>query len=304
MTETPRLIHLLFAVLMVFLTESSEISSWIQGLESDSFQVREESSRKLLQQGQEAINPLRELAETDRGEAAIRAVQLLVILSENKDQRTSEEAAEALESLVESDNPIILPRVQERLTVDQNRRNARALNALVKLGAKVHYYAPELAPRGDNLPDEPIEQVARLSYIVIGSDWKGGEEGFRLLHRIDSLPTLYVTRSVKVSEDVLLDVQEHSPFLVIQRRGDAWLGISADTTIESCIISEVKKGSAADLAGIRIGDMIVGIGGKEVTTFASLIDLISEKTADEEVEVEFLRGGEQEKVLVKLQAWK
>jgi S1-C subfamily serine protease len=47
-----------------------------------------------------------------------------------------------------------------------------------------------------------------------------------------------------------------------------WLGISSNEAFGRLLVSRVAKGSPAEKAGIRQGDLILGVAGKEVGTLA------------------------------------
>ncbi len=63
----------------------------------------------------------------------------------------------------------------------------------------------------------------------------------------------------------------------------------------------VIKGSAADEAGIKIGDIIVQVGDEKITNEYALSDLISKRSVGEEVEILVIRDEEERKITVKLQ---
>jgi S1-C subfamily serine protease len=68
------------------------------------------------------------------------------------------------------------------------------------------------------------------------------------------------------------------------------------------VISEVTPGSAADDAGIRIGDVIVALNGQDVTGIEDLSALVRSYQAGETVVVDVIRGGEQVQLGVTLGA--
>jgi len=57
------------------------------------------------------------------------------------------------------------------------------------------------------------------------------------------------------------------------------------------VVTEVYQGSAASQAGLRRGDVIVGLGGSEVNDESSLRYLAATKAPNEQVIFEFYRGG-------------
>ncbi len=83
--------------------------------------------------------------------------------------------------------------------------------------------------------------------------------------------------------------------------------------IKGVIIGKVIRGGAADRAGlkgaretvmgqIQLGDVLVSVSGKSVTTIDNLMDVLEAHKVGEQVMVEILRGNRHEKVSVTLQA--
>ncbi|MDC8448863.1 MAG: trypsin-like peptidase domain-containing protein [Nitrospira sp.] len=83
--------------------------------------------------------------------------------------------------------------------------------------------------------------------------------------------------------------------------------------IKGIIIGKVTRGGAADRAGlkgaretmmgrIQLGDIIVSVAGKSVTTIDDLMDVMEAHKVGDQVSVEIVRGNRREKVSVTLQA--
>ncbi|MBL8036720.1 MAG: trypsin-like peptidase domain-containing protein [Nitrospira sp.] len=83
--------------------------------------------------------------------------------------------------------------------------------------------------------------------------------------------------------------------------------------IKGVIIGKVTRGGPADRAGlkgaretmmgqIQLGDILVAVSGKAVTTIDDLMDALEEQKVGDQVTVEILRGNRREKVSVTLQA--
>lgn len=81
-----------------------------------------------------------------------------------------------------------------------------------------------------------------------------------------------------------------------------WLGVAVYTVTPllaasenlpvdtGAFIEEVVDDSPAQAAGLRVGDIIIGFGGKEVYDIADLIEAIRSSRVGEEVEIVFVRG--------------
>jgi aminopeptidase YwaD len=74
----------------------------------------------------------------------------------------------------------------------------------------------------------------------------------------------------------------------------AWLGSVPDfTPVERGVkLSGVTKGSPADTAGIRAGDVIVGLGTHDVADLQGMTDALRAHKPGDVVDVQVLRGGE------------
>lgn len=83
--------------------------------------------------------------------------------------------------------------------------------------------------------------------------------------------------------------------------------------VKGLIIGKVSRGGAADRAGLKgaretttgrveLGDIIVAVGGRPVTTVDELMDVMEDHKVGDQVSVEVLRGNRRERVPVILQA--
>jgi serine protease Do/serine protease DegQ len=68
------------------------------------------------------------------------------------------------------------------------------------------------------------------------------------------------------------------------------------------LISSVEPGAAADRAGLKVGDVVVGIDGREVEDTADLRNALGVLRAGAEVELEVMRAGRLERVRAKIDA--
>ncbi len=70
------------------------------------------------------------------------------------------------------------------------------------------------------------------------------------------------------------------------------------------MIADVDPGSAAELAGLRMNDVIIEIEGQPVGNFQRLIQIIESKEPGNHVPIVFRRGVELHQVDAELQTWK
>ncbi|MFG2677843.1 S1C family serine protease [Streptomyces sp. NPDC048392] len=88
--------------------------------------------------------------------------------------------------------------------------------------------------------------------------------------------------------------------------GRAALGITARTVVDrgyrpaGVAVVEVSDGGAADDAGLRSGDVIVGLGGTDITTLTSLAEALASMRPGDRTKVTYTRGGDERTVEVAL----
>jgi S1-C subfamily serine protease len=108
------------------------------------------------------------------------------------------------------------------------------------------------------------------------------------------------------------------PLLAELRRGatgaenQGYLGVQSQTltpdiaqqfglgTDRGAIVAQVVPGSPADQAGIRRGDVVVGFGGKRITTADELVGAVRARHPGDKVEITVTRGKDERKVTVTL----
>jgi len=91
-----------------------------------------------------------------------------------------------------------------------------------------------------------------------------------------------------------------------------WLGVSVQgitediaknlnlKTAEGALVSDVFKGDPAEKAGIKTGDVIIEIDGKDVRDTHELIKIVAGVTVGDKVEIKVLRDGRQKAFTVKV----
>jgi len=85
------------------------------------------------------------------------------------------------------------------------------------------------------------------------------------------------------------------------RPGDAWLGVEGEDRPDGVLVRRVAQRSAAALAGVRRGDLLVEIDGEEIRSDRELILAIAGRSPGEQVEVVVRRRGERVPLVAVLQ---
>jgi serine protease Do len=76
----------------------------------------------------------------------------------------------------------------------------------------------------------------------------------------------------------------------------AYLGVSTEKDTKGARITEVIEGSAAEKAGLKEGDIITNVGGKNVSGPETLAEAVRSFKPDETVDIAFVRDGKEKKV--------
>lgn len=89
--------------------------------------------------------------------------------------------------------------------------------------------------------------------------------------------------------DIGLDIQEITPALA------AGLGLSRDSGV---IVADVHQGGSAEKQGVRPEDVLVGINGEPVQTFAEFVSRIYRSRPGDSMRLELLRGAKDFRVVI------
>ena len=163
---------------------------------------------------------------------------------------------------------------------------------------------PSLTIRRAKITDRGIDSLRQLKtlrtlavlYCPIGD---ASVESLGALGGLAAL-RLYGTSVTPEGKDQL--VQSLRGTRVDVRRG-AFLGIGCDPTQPGCVIYTVRPNTAAEKAGLQIGDLIEKYEGQPVQNFEELTAAISRNGPGEVVSVEIVRGDETLTKQLKLGDW-
>lgn len=85
-----------------------------------------------------------------------------------------------------------------------------------------------------------------------------------------------------------------------EMKSGAFLGVITNEHEKGAAIEEVQKETAADKAGFQKGDIITKVGDNKIENPDDLVEAISAKKPNDEVEITYLRDGKEKKAKVKL----
>jgi hypothetical protein len=285
----------------------AEIEHWIADLNAPEFAIREQATEQLQATGTAAVEPLLKAAPACGLEASVRITAILRSWYTSGREELIDAAETTLEALSESKNRHLAGRSDAVLKqFSYTIRHERALAQIEKLGGRIKFIerGPVRAPGPEDF----------ASYLVIlGSDWRGGEEGLKHVQRLAGLDTLYLLRdrttrkilTPGISDNAVENLQKAMPRLNLQYRGPAFLGISPDPNWMICAIKVVESESPAEKAKLMPGDVITKFNGQPVRNFEKLVDEIADKQPGNVVNLEILRGVEEDlRAFERLQARK
>ncbi len=106
-------------------------------------------------------------------------------------------------------------------------------------------------------------------------------------------------------EEVLRVVEQLRAQASGTTRQEGYLGVGLEGRTDGgqgAIITEVEPDSPADVAGIKVDDVVLSVNGEPITGQAGLVAAIRDRSPGDSVDIEILRGGERVTVTANLVA--
>ncbi|MEX1231853.1 MAG: PDZ domain-containing protein [Planctomycetaceae bacterium] len=277
-----------------------QIAQWVLALDSDEYDERESATKHLIDADVQAVEALAKAAAEASPEASVRIAHILEQIYVNSaSDRSIDASEEALENFKSLKNPTLASRAELILQANYGVREKRAVAEIERLGGTIKKNNLQ------NINFNPNVAIgSEIVHIVIPRQWKGGDEGLKHVKRLTELPDLYYIKGAKISDEALADLQKSMPTTRFQiRESAAYLGISAPQHPRGCQIMSVEKGSAAENAGLMIGDIITQFGDQPIKDFESLIKEISTCEPGDKIEMTVIRFEDFIKIQVVLGEW-
>jgi len=287
---------------------AEEIAAWVGQLDDARYLAREQATRNLLEAGPAALDTLLTTANGERPEPSDRAVWIMRRMARSRDDA---QAIAALEHIVQLSNR---PALVEKADIELAERSLVACQS-------------RLSPLGAEIALEPTQidlvTVVPMLHVRLGDKWKGKPEDLKCLADLrrqqyfrldgkainDTVVKYFVDKeslgilhlwNVQVSADMVDELKAHHPGATVFVRGEAMMGVAAESRPGGVAVTRVEPESGAATAGIIAGDIINSMDGQPLPDFDRLTARIAQHRPGDSVELEFDRGGERKKVTVLL----
>jgi serine protease Do len=160
----------------------------------------------------------------------------------------------------------------------------------------------------------PVTRIGRIlavsdTAIVTDCALVGGDSGGPLFDLSGKLIAVHSRIGNDVADNLHVPIDHYDVSWDRMQAGEAWgflpgfrpvIGVRGDSKLAYAEVSSVAPGSAAEKAGIELGDIIVEFGDDQVTDFESLRDAVAQTMPGERVRVWVNRGGERIRLMLEV----
>jgi hypothetical protein len=293
--------------------DSAAISTALANLASTDFTRREAASETLSRGGPAVIGPLvQAIKGADDLEVSTRGIEILQEMLTGDDEDAAAEAERELEQLCSHDDAAASRMAQATLEFHNVALAEESQAKLESLGANLE---PTMLPDGrvglhvtlndswTGTPDDlrlvsRLPQVLQVSIHGVRLEEQSIKELSRL-RRIDQLALF----NTDVSDELAARLATALPNTKVDVRRGGKLGVGGQPLLVPCVITQVQMGSAADKAGIQVGDVIRSFDGQKVESFEDLTNKIGAHGPGDEVAVGVERGGTVFEKTLALDGW-
>ncbi len=280
--------------------EHASISRGIADLASSDYARREAATRDLARSGSAVVRPLAEaIHRADDLEVCSRGIEILQELLVGDDEQAASEAERVLEQLSGHDDAAASRMALATLEFHNVALAEESQLRLESLGASIETtMIPDgrvglhvtLNDQWTGTPDD-LRFIARLPDVLQLSihGVRLDDESVRQLSRLRRVDQLALFNT-DLSDEAAARLDAALPGTKVDLRKGGKLGVGGQPLLVPCVITQVQPGSAADKAGIRVGDVIRSFDGQQVETFEDLTNKIGTRGPGDKVEVGVERG--------------
>ena len=297
--------------------DPAAIDRWIGQLGAREFSDREAATRSLVAVGRPVLEPLRQAIGAGDLEVASRGIEIITVLLQAADPELSAAAEQTLDALVAEGGGPAARMANDVLEFHRVGQAEEARAALEELGAVFW------------------ERTLNADFVgldvEVPSAWRGGSADLRKLANIrglvavavhgvrlddDAVAVLGRLRSLRrldlfgtgLAEEAVQALAAALPDTVIDVRRGGRLGVGSTAFAGPCEITQVSPGSAADKAGVRVGDTVVAVDGEAIPGFERLTALVARHAPGDRLALTIARpaadgGAERVEIVVALDAW-
>lgn len=115
--------------------------------------------------------------------------------------------------------------------------------------------------------------------------------------------SLFKLYGTKMSRDAALTLSDEHDGVEVDFRKGGLLGVACLAGSDRCLISAIEPESAAEKAGIRIGDVIYEFAGRPVSNIGELTAVVANFEPGKEAIVKWRRGDEELQASIELGSW-
>ena len=269
---------------------SEEVTQLITDLGSPEFARRQAAVATLRNAKGQQLQEICKVLETGTESESARRIIELRYEQATLDSDDVRITSEALEKSAHSERWFVSETARDVLDRHWQRRTEIAVVELVSMNVPLSPKDPsELWKQSPDAPPQMFGQAdptsSRHLKIYLDKNWPGNDRAFELLRRLDSLQTESFMTQPRLVSIYLIDGHplaiEQVAILKgtfgdtqIAERGRVCLGVLNEPRFgveEGILVGSVQKGSSADAAEIRSGDLIVAMNGKKLTDFDQLV---------------------------------
>lgn len=296
---------------------AEQIASWVETLGAPQFSQREAATRSLIEAGPAALGPLQEATASGDLEVSSRAIEIARSMLASDNQEVATAAEQFLDAVAGGDDASVAGLAEATLDFHAVGLADAARVALQGLGMKLTRGMLATGQQG--------------MHATLDTGWQGASDDLRLLLRLPGLLIVSVhgvpidekglavigrlRRAGRIelygtglNEQQVAVLVEKLPDTHIELRKGGKLGIAGHPHAVPCQVTMVQPGSAAEKAGLQLGDIVVKVAGKPIRNFEELTAEIGTHGPGEKLELEIIRvqpGGPEERMTrtIELDAW-
>jgi hypothetical protein len=259
---------------------------WARALGNPRKEVRRVAREKLLAAGPRSVPSLeRVAAEKGRVARSERCVDVLRQLYQSPDPLIYQPADAALLRLSRCENMRVRGYISTTNSRSDGLRLSRCAIAFEEFGGEMR-----IDPR--QFEAASAEKPAEAFTAIVGTDWRGGDEGLVHLQRMPQLRVVHVFEDARVSREAVTRLRRERPDLAVIYRNEGCLGVSGVFRATYFEILTIEPQSGAARVGLRTHDRIVQFGGQEVTSFETIAERLLDYSPGEPLPMVVDRGGE------------